>query len=156
MGGLPAASGREHRRSLRSRLLLAGLGVIGGAAWLVGGTATASHCMGDKDHLGQPLDLTARCGYYVQQAVTPSPSPTPTALPTSPVTVENRPNVRVVQPVEDSPLRVTVENQPEAQDGWGQGDRDTMQAMYEGFIHFAGIVAFAFGVLLMLLLPRVV
>lgn len=118
-------------------------------------TVSASHCSGDKDHLEDAG--TGSCGYYVQPVPSPLPSLTPTPTPTQPVTVENRPDVRVVQPNEDAPLRVEVTNQttPAEGSGWQQADRELLAAIkdQQRLTHFvltvfAGFVLFALAGLL--------
>lgn len=130
--------------------------VLGGVAIAVSLSATASagHCgPSDKDHLDD--GGTGQCGYFVQPVPSPLPSSTPTPTPTQPVTVENRPDVRIVQPTEDSPLRVSVENQQQAPtDGWSGTDSQHLADLHRFIVHLGGLIAFCLGGVVVLLLPR--
>lgn len=134
-----------------------GLLIVGSSAFLAS-SARADHCSGDKDHLNdyESPATGGSCGYFVEPVSSPSPSSTPEPLPTQPVTVENRPNVRIVQPVEDDPVRVTVENQPEApSDGWSADDSQHLMELHQFVVHLGGLIAFALGLVVTFVLPKV-
>jgi hypothetical protein len=106
------------------------------AGLLLPSGAQAAHCpiTGDKEH----LEGTSRCGYYVQPALSPSPSSTPSPLPTQPVRVENEPQVKVGPTPHDpsgefSAYRVHVTNFRQfastQTEGWNDYDRDVLEGM---------------------------
>jgi hypothetical protein len=130
------------------------LGVIAVLLWSPT-SAHAGHCPSGATVTGTPKDHLpdGSCGFFVLPVSSPSPSSTPTPAPTLPVRVENRPDVRVVQPETDPPFVVKVSNFRQfastETEGWNDYDRDVLEAMQADLAAMRVNVTLGFGLALL-------